>query len=90
MRCKQADDLLSLLVRLHDEISGGLMSRWRSVVSLKEFVLGLMLFNIFINVTDSGIECTFSRHADDTMLCGAADSSEGWDAIQRDLDALQQ
>ena len=35
------------------------VSRWRSVVFL--IVLGLMLFNIFISDTDSGIECSLSK-----------------------------
>ncbi|KAJ7416245.1 rna-directed dna polymerase from mobile element jockey-like [Pitangus sulphuratus] len=35
------------------------------------------------------IECTFSNFADDMMLRGAADTIEGWDATQRDLDKLK-
>ena len=51
-------------------------------------VLVLTLFNIFINDTDSGINCTLSKIVIDANLCSAVDMVEGWDAIQRNLDRL--
>jgi len=69
----------------------GLMSKCRPVTSgiPQESIVAPALFNIFVSDMESGTECTLSKSADDTRLCGVAETLEGRDTIHRDLGKLE-
>jgi len=64
---------------------------WRTVRNgvLQGLILGLVLYNSFINDLDDEAECTLSKSADDRRLGGVADRLESHAAIQqRDLGSM--
>jgi len=76
--------------RIQRVVVNGSMSRWRLVTS--SALRGLYWDRyclISSSMTDSRIQCTLSKFADNTKMSGVVNMPEGQDGSHRDLDKLE-
>ena len=68
-----------LLDRVQKVVVSGSISGWRSVTSgvPQGSVLEWILFSLFINNIDSGVECTLSKSANDPKIWSVISTPEG-------------
>ena len=72
-------------------VIGGAKASWRPVTSGVPYglILGLILFNLFINDRDNRAEHTLSKFANDINLGGVADMPDHHAVIQQNLNRLE-
>ena len=76
--------------RIQRVVLNGVKSEWSAVTSgvPQGSVLGPLLFLIYINDIDLGIQSTISKFADDTKIFNNTETLDGNIAIQKDIDKL--